>query len=117
MESNGVENRKRWRFGIAAVSALLALFLLDAAVFRTRFYPSLVAPESTTGWLEMRDYQETHRKPTGARQLVLLGDSRMNSGFAARLANEVGAGRGYEFASLAVLGSSPRCWYYQLRDV
>jgi hypothetical protein len=33
------------------------------------------------------------------------------------LANQVSVGRGIEFASVGVAGSSPRTWYYMLRDL
>ena len=110
-----MDRRAKYRATIALPGALLALFLLDAAVFRTRFYPPVVDPESTTGRLEMMQEMETHRQPSKQFQVLAFGDSRM--GFLPHLVNETGADSQIEFASVAVPGSSPRCWSYQLRDL
>ena len=101
---------------IAGVAgAFLALFAIDAAFFRTSLYPSLVEPESTTGSVEIMTYVERNRQPSRPLQALVFGNSRM--GFLPRLATEVGAGHGLEFGSLAVPGTSPRCWFYELRDI
>jgi hypothetical protein len=104
------------RRAVAGVaSALLALFAIDAVVFRTSLYPSLVEPQSTTGSVEIMNYVEMNRKPSRPLQALAFGNSRM--GFLPRLATEVGAPHGVEFASVAVPGTSPRCWFYELRDL
>ena len=103
------------RFAIALVSALLGFFLIDAAIFRSSFYPSILDPESTAGRLENIQYMEMHRRPSQHFQVLAFGDSRM--GFLPHLVNDAGRETSVEFASVAVPGSSPRCWYYQLRDL
>jgi hypothetical protein len=60
-------------------------------------------------------YVERNRKPERPLQVLAFGDSRM--GFLPRQATEVGAPHGVEFGSMAVLGTSPRCWFYELRDL
>jgi hypothetical protein len=46
---------------------------------------------------------------------LAFGDSRL--GLTPELASQVGASRGYEFASVGVAGTSPRIWYYMVRDL
>ena len=100
---------------LGTLLAFLALFLIDAALFRTRFYTSLLEPETTTGQMETVCYLETHRRPERNKQVLAFGDSRM--GLQPYLTKEVCASRNYEFANAAIPGTSPRCWYYQVRDV
>jgi hypothetical protein len=99
---------------MATVAALPALFLMDAAAFRTPYYARWIEPDSRAGNLERRTLVEMHRKIHGSKQVLVVGDSRM--GFLPRLANNTGAGT-YEFGSVAVPGTTPRCWYYQVRDL
>ena len=107
--------RGAWREAAALLAAVLGLFLIDAVIFRTRLYFPYLEPDATAGNLEMICYLETHRKPAGGKQVVALGDSRL--ALTPQLANQAGAGRGYEFANVGVAGSSPRVWYYMLRDL
>jgi hypothetical protein len=97
------------------VAALPARFFIDAAAFRTSYYTAMLQPDSAAGSMELRTLLEMYRKPEGPKQVLVFGDSRM--GFQPRLANETGAPAGYEFGSVVVPGTSPRCWYYQLRDL
>lgn len=103
------------RQAIALSGALLSLFLIDAAIFRSGLYSRVLDPESTAGRVETMHYLEVHRKRSQAAQVLAFGDSRM--GFLPRVATEAAAGRAVEFASVAVPGTSPRSWYYQLRDL
>lgn len=92
----------------------LAAFLgLQAAVFHTRLYVYWVAPSSTTGYLETVLYHEQIRPKDGPNQVLGIGDSRM--GLVRRTANALTPETGYSFGSIAVAGTTPRCWYYMLR--
>jgi hypothetical protein len=115
--SSSQEHARRgaWREMGGVLAALLGLFLIDSAIFRTSLYYPYLEPEATTGRLEMTCYLETTRKPAYEKQVLAFGDSRL--GLAPGLANEVGASRGYEFASVGVAGTSPRIWYYMVRDL
>jgi hypothetical protein len=98
-----------WRLGLAAG----LFFALDAAAFRTGYYASILEPNSTAGYLQTFLYSERHRAIERPDQVLATGDSRMP--LMARVANSEGTG--YTFATIAVPGTSPRCWYYMLRDV
>jgi hypothetical protein len=107
--------RGPWREVAGLLAAVFGLFLIDAALFRTRLYYPVLEPNATAGSLEMICYLEANRKATGAKQVVAFGDSRL--ALTPELANQASAGRGYEFTSVGVAGSSPRTWYYMLRDL
>jgi hypothetical protein len=100
-------------WGCAA--GLLGLLLLDCILFRWSPYAEYLSPESSTGTFELIYRTELFRKKDGTKQILGIGDSRM--ALVPREANEESAGTGYTFASAGVPGSSPRCWYYMLRDL
>lgn len=95
--------------------AVVLLFSLDALLFRTGFYASILDPESSTGHFELTLQNELHRKASGQPEILALGDSRMM--LSASAANDLSPGAGYFFARAAVAGSTPRCWYYFLKDL
>jgi hypothetical protein len=115
-ELAAAENRLRPLARIAGRLAVpaLVLFLLDAAVFRYA-YPYWVEPDSTTGSVEMRLWNERKRERSGRPEILALGDSRMP--LFPRIANELAEETGYFYAGISNPGTSPRCWYYMLRDV
>jgi hypothetical protein len=102
--------RSPWT-GLAGGVALL--FCLDALLFRTGLYPSILEPESTSGKVEYTLALEASRPKTAPRQVLVFGDSRMR--FLAKVANREARGRGLEFGNSVVQGSTPRSWYYMLR--
>jgi len=98
-------------FGRLAAGLILYL-LIEAAVFHTSFYSSMLEPSSSTGTVELLIRSEKSRGVHDRNQVLAVGDSRM--AILPRLANEHQVG--YWFASIAIGGSTPRCWYYMLRD-
>jgi hypothetical protein len=107
---------KSRRLVLACMAALAGLFGLDAALFRSNLYPSLIEPDSSTGMFEMTLRREVQKQSeSGDNLIVTLGDSRFN--YAPRLANELTPQSGYVFRSADVPGSDPRTWYYMLRDL
>jgi len=95
--------------------ALLFFFALDALAFRTGYYASILNSDSTAGFLQTYLWIEDHRPMTHARQALAVGDSRM--GLKARIANALTPETRLEFGTIAVPGTTPRCWYYMLRDI
>jgi hypothetical protein len=98
--------------GFAA--AFLALFLIDAIVFRTGLYPSILDTDGSTGRLELVLAVEKNRALTGGHRILVTGDSRM--GLLTPVANRLSPQPGYTFGFIGVAGTRPRCWYYMLRD-
>src|SRR3979409_545950 len=95
------------------VASVLAFAAIEGAVFHTGFYPWILNPDASTGYLETMLRIEMERPKTGP-QVLGVGDSRML--LLARLANEHTRESGYTFGNIATAGSSPRSWYYMLRD-
>ena len=94
--------------------ALILFFALDALAFRTG-YTSILEPNSTAGYLQQFVWNEIHRPLRGPNQVLTVGDSRV--GLKTRVTNLFIEDTGYTLASIAVPGTTPRCWYYMLREV
>ena len=60
---------------------------------------------------------EKERAPSGLKEVLVLGDSRIAEGFSATLANELGSPAGLKFVSLAEPAASANTWYYMVREV
>ena len=88
---------------------------VEGVVFRTGLYSRLLEPDSTVGRVQSVLDDEKRRVVAGPHEVLAIGDSRM--GLRARAANEIEAETGYRFATIAMPGSTPRAWYYMLRDV
>lgn len=110
----------RWPRARRAVLGLLAaccaLFILDAAVFRTGVYYCVLEPASFAGEFERSLREERARPLDSRRQVLMVGDSRAQA-FRPRIAAQLTGGREFAFGNAAVRGSSPRGWYYLLRDL
>lgn len=95
--------------------ALLAFVIIEALVFRSGIYSSILEPSSAAGQLRTTLTNEQRRAVDNPHQVIAVGDSRM--ALRARVANESSVAGGYTFATISVPGTSPRCWYYMLREV
>lgn len=84
---------------------------VEFAIFHTDAYYTILRHDSSTGSVETYVHNEWKRVRHGQPQVITIGDSRM--GFLPRYANEMHTG--YEFASIALGGATPRDWYYMLR--
>ncbi|MDP9052727.1 MAG: hypothetical protein M3N93_00245 [Acidobacteriota bacterium] len=95
--------------------SLLLFVVVEAAVFRTGWYIPYLEPQSSAGSVE--SYLHWLAKPDRVRvpEVMVLGDSRMAEGFSAPLADEAVRGR-LHFWNFGIAGSTPRIWYYLLRD-
>jgi hypothetical protein len=102
------------------VRALFTLILtvsgfwaVEFAIFHTDAYYTILRHDSSTGSVETYIHNEWKRVRHNPRQVLTIGDSRM--GFLPRYANEMQGETGYEYASIALGGATPRDWYYMLR--
>jgi hypothetical protein len=98
-----------------SVFAIAAFFLTDAAIFRSGWYLNYLEPNSTTGQLELHLFWLRHTAPGKVPEAAVIGDSRIAEGFSSRQAAAV-IGDKLHFWNLGVAGTSPRAWYYMLRD-
>jgi hypothetical protein len=96
----------------------LAVFIcVDGVIFHTRLYPSLLAPSSYAGRIEVITRAEKQRRSSGLKEVLVLGDSRMAEGFSAAVADKLSSVAGFKFVNLAEPASSVSIWPYMLRAV
>jgi len=98
-------------FGIAA------FLCVDGALFHSGLYVSILAPSSYAGRVWRITLAEKERAPSGLKEVLVLGDSRIAEGFSATLANELGSVAGLKFVSLGDPAASANTWYYMVREV
>ena len=103
----------------AFLAVLLGAYALgEILIFHSGFYARFLEPDlSATGYLERILYSEVHRQPTGKKEVLVVGNSRMAEGFSAKIANQYKPGDGYWFVNFGVSGTGDRVWYYLVRDV
>ena len=101
------------RVSLILIASLLGFAGLDLLAFHTGLYPYWVATDSSTGYVETVLFHERTREMQGPNQILGIGDSRM--ALVAKTANALTAETGYQFGTIAVAGTTPRCWYYMLR--
>jgi len=108
--------RKPRRIALALLLACLGLFGLDALLFRTRLYMSILEPDSSAGLLELILWREkAAQSKAGDNLVVTLGNSRM--GYVPKGVDLRPRQTGYIVRTAVVAGSDPRAWYYLLRDL
>ena len=96
----------------------IAVFVcLDGAIFHTRLYTSILAPDSYAGRVAVLTRVEKERSASGLKEVLVLGDSRMAEGFSTKIADELGSAAGLKFVTLAEPASTANTWYYMLRNV
>jgi hypothetical protein len=97
------------------LAAILFFGCLEALIFHSGLYASLINPDSGAGWVESLLRNEIRRAKPNRNQVLAVGNSRM--ALLPRVVNEMKGQTGYTFASIALGGTSPRGWYYELRAV
>lgn len=105
------------RIAASVLGSLAGLFLLDAAVFRSNLYPSVLEPYSSTGLFETTLRREKlAQRRYGDNLVAIMGDSRV--AFLPRVANGgFTFPTGYVFRLAGVAGTDPRSQFYMLRDL
>jgi hypothetical protein len=98
------------------VLGIVAFICVDGAIFHSGLYVSILAPSSYAGRVERITLAEKKRAPSGLKEVLVLGDSRIAEGFSASLANELGSAAGLKFVSLAEPAASANTWYYMIRE-
>jgi hypothetical protein len=96
---------------------IAAFVCLDGVIFHTKVYVSIIAPDSYAGRLALITRAENQRSPSGLKEVLVLGDSRMAEGFSTAVADKLGSAAGLKFVNLAEPASSVNTWYYMLREV
>ena len=97
---------------------IVSLFLfafIEAAIFRTDWYVPYLEPGSSAGSVESRLYWLSRPDPAKVPEILVVGDSRMAEGFSTRVA-DAASNNSVHYWSLGIPGTTPRVWYYELRD-
>ena len=97
--------------------AIVAFLCVDGAIFHSGLYVSILAPSSYAGRVWRITRAEKARTPSGLKEVLVLGDSRIAEGFSATLANDLGSTAGLKFVSLAEPACAVNTWDYMLREV
>jgi hypothetical protein len=96
---------------------IAAFVCIDGIIFHTGLYPSILAPSSYAGRVAVLTRAEKERPPSGLKEVLVLGDSRMAEGFSTKVAADLGSAAGVKFVTLAEPASTANTWYYMLREV
>jgi hypothetical protein len=115
LSSHSARTSRPPRLWLRFLAAIAIFAAMEALLFHTDLYPSILEPESTTGTLEALLREELARPMLDWNQVLILGHSQM--GILPRVANELTGQTGYTFGSVAMGGTNPRVWYYQVRTV
>ena len=99
-----------------AALGIVVFLLIDAAVFRSGLYLSVVEPASTLG-TELAALKRLEDASATGKPIVVIGDSRVGQGFFTNMANLLAeqAHSRFRFVSGAVAGSQLEAQYYLLR--
>lgn len=108
--------RRPVRIILTVLVACLLLFGIDALLFRTNLYPSILEPDSSAGLFELVLWREKQAQRTAGDHLVVtLGNSRM--GYSPKGVDLRPRQNGYVVRTAGIAGSDPRSWYYLLRSL
>ena len=108
---------QRLHVGRNLLLGIAAFICVDGAIFHSGLYVSILAQSSYAGRVAKITEAEKERTPSGLKEVLVLGDSRIAEGFSATLANELGSPAGLKFVSLAEPAASANTWYYMVREV
>jgi hypothetical protein len=104
------------RIGLTLLVACLGVFCLDAVLFRTHLYRSILEPDSSAGLLGLILWREHRAQTTAGDNLVaVLGNSRM--GYLPKGVDLRPRQTGYVLRVAGIAGSNAPTWYYTMRDL
>jgi hypothetical protein len=98
-----------------SVVCLLLFVVVESAAFRSGWYEKYLQPDSTTAQIEYRLFWLNHTLFPKFSRVLVIGDSRIAEGFSPRAAHDA-TNNQLDFTSFGMPGTSPRVWYYALRD-
>ena len=100
----------------ACLLACALLFGVDALLFRTKMYPQLLEPGSSTGLFELiLDKESRAQKRLGGNLVATLGNSRF--AWSTKVVDSERADSPFRFRDAGLAGSDPRVWYYMVREL
>jgi hypothetical protein len=115
--SNPISSTSLPRAVLWTISTLAIFLIVEATLFRLPWYYQYLQPSSSTGQVELNLYWLRHFRPANVREVLAIGDSRMAEGFSPWVATVLSGDQRLYFWNASVGGTTPRVWYYQLRDI
>lgn len=100
---------------LLAFAILLAWFVFEALLYRSGAYFRMAEPDSNTGAVVKALMSVEQQYRPGVHNILAFGDSRVAEGFSSPHAAAGDAS--FNFINVAVPGSTPRTWYYLLREI
>jgi len=97
--------------------AIAAFICVDGLLFHTPLYSLILAPDSYAGRIAILTRAEKRRAPSGLKEVLVLGDSRIAEGFSTAVADKLSSVDGFKFVNLAEPASAVTIWDYMLREV
>ncbi len=94
---------------------LAVFFAADGLLFRAGWYNAYLEPDSSAGSLESLIYWLNNSPVPKKPEVLVIGDSRIAEGFSSRTA-AAATDRRLHFWNFGLGGTTPRVWYYTLRD-
>ena len=85
--------------------AIVGLILADGVVFHSSFYTTVLKPKSHAGVVANHLRAEKRRPRIADKEILVIGDSRVEQGFDNEIANEMARGKGVAFIERAVPAS------------
>lgn len=102
--------------GLALLLAGVGVFGLDAILFRTSLYTSILEPDSSAGYYGMvLRREQLAQRWLGDNLVATLGNSRF--GYSPKLIDHLPVKAAYVFRNAGVAGTNAQVWYYMLRDL
>jgi hypothetical protein len=98
-----------------ALATLLAFVVVEASIFRSGRYSQYLEPDSAAGAVEAHLFWLKQTPPAKTPEVLVVGDSRIGEGFSAPEAAHASGNR-IVFWNFGIPGTTPRAWYYMLRD-
>jgi hypothetical protein len=100
---------------IWTIASLLAFLVTESAIFRLGWYNKYLEPDSSAGTVEDYLYWLKRFPHANRPEVMVIGNSRIEEGFSARDAGIAVENR-IRFWNFGIGGTTPRVWYYILRD-
>lgn len=97
--------------------AFVGLLLIDVILFRTGLYATWIEPNSSAGSVVGATMLIKRETRVDTHNVLILGNSKIGEGFSASLADQASGRADLHFVNGAVAGSTPRIWYYLLREL
>jgi len=98
-----------------SIASLLLFPVVESLVFRLGWYNKYLEPASSAGMVENHLYWLKRFPHAKVSEVLMIGDSRVAEDFSARTAGAA-TGNRIQFWNFGIGGTTPRVWYYILRD-